>query len=174
MHQPYTSSYRVNQGDLLYSPVLYQVHFVNRMFRDNFWPLILLRNLKNCGLYSPKRRNNSAQPQTFVSTRNGFAQNHLKKRCQWFQISRYSLTTISVFGEPRKIVEKTILSLFTYSACNEEIKNGQNGGQMKKKDVNRDSHIASSPISQSSFFKGVHCLILASSQRKLREYVAFL
>ena len=44
----------------------------------------------------------------------------------------------------------------------------------KKKDVNWDSHIASSPISQSSFFKGVHCLILASSQRKLRGYIEFL
>ena len=43
-----------------------------------------------------------------------------------------------------------------------------------KKDVNRDSHIASSPISQSSFFKGVRCLILASTQRKLRGYVEFL
>ena len=44
----------------------------------------------------------------------------------------------------------------------------------KKKDVNRDSHIASSPISQSSFFKGARCLILASSQRKLRGYIEFL
>ena len=43
----------------------------------------------------------------------------------------------------------------------------------KTKHVNRDSHIASSPISQSSFFKGVRCLILASSQRKLRGYVEF-
>ena len=43
-----------------------------------------------------------------------------------------------------------------------------------KKDVNRDSHIASSPISQSSFFKGVRCLIFASSQRKLRGYIEFL
>ena len=43
-----------------------------------------------------------------------------------------------------------------------------------KKDVNRDSHIASSPISQSSFFKGVRCLILASPQRKLRRYIEFL
>ena len=42
------------------------------------------------------------------------------------------------------------------------------------KDVNRDSHIASSPISQSSSFKGVRCLILAISQRKLREYIEFL
>ena len=33
--------------------------------------------------------------------------------------------------------------------------------QMYKKDVNRDSHIASSPISQSSFFKGVVRLIRA-------------
>ena len=44
----------------------------------------------------------------------------------------------------------------------------------RKKDVNRDSHIASSSISQSSFFKGVRCLILASSQRKLRGYIEFL
>ena len=43
-----------------------------------------------------------------------------------------------------------------------------------KKDVNRDSHIASSPISQSSFFKRVRCLFLASSQRKLRGYIEFL
>ena len=42
-----------------------------------------------------------------------------------------------------------------------------------KKDVNRDSHIASSPISQSSFFKKVRCLILASSQRKLCGYIEF-
>ena len=41
-----------------------------------------------------------------------------------------------------------------------------------KKDVNRDSHIASSPISQSSFFEEVH-LILAFSQRKLRGYIEF-
>ena len=44
----------------------------------------------------------------------------------------------------------------------------------EKKDVNRDSHIASSPILQSSFFKGVRCLILASSQRKFRGYIEFL
>ena len=44
----------------------------------------------------------------------------------------------------------------------------------KKKDVNRDSHIASSPISQSSFFEEVSCLILASSQTKLRGYIEFL
>ena len=43
-----------------------------------------------------------------------------------------------------------------------------------KKDVNRDSHIASSPILQSSFFEEVRCLILASSQRKLRVYIKFL
>ena len=40
--------------------------------------------------------------------------------------------------------------------------------------MNRDSHIASSPISQSSFFKEVRRLILASSQRKLRGYIEFL
>ena len=43
-----------------------------------------------------------------------------------------------------------------------------------KKDVNRDSHISSSPILQSSFFKGVRCSILASSERKLRGYIEFL
>ena len=43
-----------------------------------------------------------------------------------------------------------------------------------KKHVNRDSHIASSPISQSSFFEEVRCLILASSQKKLRGYIEFL
>ena len=44
----------------------------------------------------------------------------------------------------------------------------------QKKDMNRDSHIASSPISQSFFFEEVRCLILASSQRKLREYIELL
>ena len=44
----------------------------------------------------------------------------------------------------------------------------------KKKDVNRDSHIASSPILQSCFFEELRCLILASSQRKLRRYIEFL
>ena len=44
----------------------------------------------------------------------------------------------------------------------------------KKKEVNRDAHIASSPISQSCFFEEVRCLILASSQRKLRGYIEFL
>ena len=43
-----------------------------------------------------------------------------------------------------------------------------------EKDVNRDSHFASSPISQSSFFAKVLCLILASSQRKLRGLIEFL
>ena len=43
-----------------------------------------------------------------------------------------------------------------------------------KKDVNRDSHIASSPILQSSFFEEVRYLILAFSQRKLRGYIEFL
>ena len=43
-----------------------------------------------------------------------------------------------------------------------------------KKDVNRDSHIASLPISQSCFFEEVRYLILASSQRKLRGYIEFL
>ena len=40
--------------------------------------------------------------------------------------------------------------------------------------MSRDSYIASSPISQSSFFEEVRYLILASSQRKLRGYVEFL
>ena len=44
----------------------------------------------------------------------------------------------------------------------------------EKKDVNRDSHIASSPTSQSCFFEEIRCLILASSQRKLRGYIEFL
>ena len=51
---------------------------------------------------------------------------------------------------------------------------GEAQPKQKKKDVNPDSYIASSPISQSSFFKGVRCLILASSQRKLRGYIEFL
>ena len=34
-----------------------------------------------------------------------------------------------------------------------------------------DSHIASSPILQSSFFEKVCCLTLASSQRKLHGYI---
>ena len=45
----------------------------------------------------------------------------------------------------------------------------------KKKDVNLDSHTASSPISQSCFFEEVRYLILASShQKKLRGYIEFL
>ena len=43
----------------------------------------------------------------------------------------------------------------------------------KKKEVNRDSHIASSLILQRSFFEEVSCLILASSQTKLRGYIGF-
>ena len=43
--------------------------------------------------------------------------------------------------------------------------------EVKKKNVNQDSHIASSPISKRSFFKGVRCLILASSQRKIRIFI---
>ena len=39
---------------------------------------------------------------------------------------------------------------------------------VKKKYVHRDSHIASSLISQNCFFEKVRCLILASSQKKLR------
>ena len=43
-----------------------------------------------------------------------------------------------------------------------------------EKDVNRDSDVAASPISQSYFFEEVRYLIFASSQRKLREYIEFL
>ena len=44
-----------------------------------------------------------------------------------------------------------------------------------KKDVNRDSHFGSSPISQNSYFEEVRCLILTSSQRKFRAgYIEFL
>ena len=43
-----------------------------------------------------------------------------------------------------------------------------------KKHVNRDTHIAFSPISQNSFFEKVRCLILASSQRKLHGYSVIL
>ena len=43
-----------------------------------------------------------------------------------------------------------------------------------KKDVNRDSHIASSPISQNSFLEEVRYSILTPSQRKLRGYIEFL
>ena len=39
---------------------------------------------------------------------------------------------------------------------------------------NRDSHIAFSPISQSSFFERLRCLILASSQKKLYGYIEIL
>ena len=42
-----------------------------------------------------------------------------------------------------------------------------------KKDVNRDSHIDFLPNLQSCFFEEVSCLILASSQRKLRGYIKF-
>ena len=43
-----------------------------------------------------------------------------------------------------------------------------------KKDVNRDSHIVSLPFSQSCFFEEERCLILVSSQRKLRGFIEFL
>ena len=43
-----------------------------------------------------------------------------------------------------------------------------------KKNVNRYSHITSSPITQSRFFEKVRFLILASTQRKRREYIEFL
>ena len=46
-------------------------------------------------------------------------------------------------------------------------------GEIDERDVNPDSHIASSPISQSYFFKEVRYLILASSQRKLYGYIEF-
>ena len=39
--------------------------------------------------------------------------------------------------------------------------------------MNRDSHIASSPISQRSFFEEVRYLILTSLQRKFRGYIEF-
>ena len=39
--------------------------------------------------------------------------------------------------------------------------------------MNRDSHIAFSPVSQSSFFEQVCCLILVSSQKNLRGYIEF-
>ena len=42
-----------------------------------------------------------------------------------------------------------------------------------KKNVNRDSHIASSPISQRYFLEEVRCLILAASQRKLCGHIEF-
>ena len=45
---------------------------------------------------------------------------------------------------------------------------------VKKKNLNPDSHIAFSSTSQSFFFEEVCCLILASSQRKLHEYIEFL
>ena len=45
---------------------------------------------------------------------------------------------------------------------------------IEKKDANRDSHIASSPISQSYFFTQVRCLILVFSHKKLRGCIEFL
>ena len=47
--------------------------------------------------------------------------------------------------------------------------------EIYKKHVNWDSHIASSPISQSCFFEEARCSILASSQRKFRghEFLKF-
>ena len=45
---------------------------------------------------------------------------------------------------------------------------------VKKNHMNRDSHITFSPISQSSFFEEVFFLILASSRKKLREYIKLL
>ena len=43
----------------------------------------------------------------------------------------------------------------------------------QKNHVNRKSHIASSPTSQSSFFEEVCCLLLTFSQQKLRTYIEF-
>ena len=40
-----------------------------------------------------------------------------------------------------------------------------------EKHGNQDSHLTSSPVSQASFFEKLCCLILASSQRKLRGYI---
>ena len=40
--------------------------------------------------------------------------------------------------------------------------------------MNRHSHIATSTISQSSFFEEVCCLILAFSQMELRGYIELL
>ena len=48
------------------------------------------------------------------------------------------------------------------------------GSTREKKHVNRDSHIASSPISQSFFFEKVCYSILASSQKKLHGYIEIL
>ena len=46
---------------------------------------------------------------------------------------------------------------------------------LNKKHVNPESHIAFAPISQSSFFKKVCCLILASSQSNTwNEYIEIL
>ena len=53
-------------------------------------------------------------------------------------------------------------------------KNANKWKQNQKKHINWDPDIASSLISQSSFFEEVCCLILASSQRKLRGYIEFL
>ena len=44
----------------------------------------------------------------------------------------------------------------------------------KKTHVNRDYHIAPAPISQSSFFEKVCCLILASLQKKFHRYIEML
>ena len=54
------------------------------------------------------------------------------------------------------------------------IKIGRTEFSFKKKHVNRDAHIASTPISSSSCFEEVCCSILASSQRKLRGNIEFL
>ena len=57
----------------------------------------------------------------------------------------------------------TILSLFTYAVCDEKVKTH----------VNRDAHIAFSPVSQHFSFEVICCFVLASLQRKLRGYIEF-
>ena len=80
----------------------------------------------------------------------------------WVKIPRPPLTKLRC----AKIIQNTAKRIKVQHISN--IKN------YEKKDVNQDSHIACSPISQSSFLKGVRCLISASSQRKLRVYIEFL
>ena len=45
--------------------------------------------------------------------------------------------------------------------------------RIEKKHVNRDSHVTFLPISQSCFSEEVYRSVLASSQRKLREYIEY-
>ena len=51
---------------------------------------------------------------------------------------------------------------------------GNDDQKYKKKDVNRDSHIASSSFLQRSFFAEVRCLISAPWHMKLRGRIEFL